>query len=53
MDLIKDLFKVDDGDEEGGQQGSAAGRFQMLPQRGEAEERPRVEDGEVQKIASE
>ena len=45
--------KVDDGNEEGGQQGSAAGRFQMLPQRGEAEERPRVEDGEVQKIASE
>ena len=44
--------KADDRDESGCQHSGAPGCLHMLPQGREAEECPRVEDGEVQKIAS-
>ena len=44
--------KADDRDESGCQHSGAPGGLHMLPQGRETEECPRVEDGEVQKIAS-
>ena len=44
--------KADDRDESGCQHSGAPGGLHMLPQGRETKECPRVEDGEVQKIAS-